>query len=148
MGARRVGRCPHFSSGLSQMWRQFIVPKPIVYVIDDDAAVRDSFHMLFESHDIEVRSYASSEAFLIAAPPLENSCLIVDVNMPELDGIDLLGRLLRDGRMTLTFLMTGGGNMAGLRSTVDRSDVVLVEKPVVARELVAKVRRALGEGRT
>ena len=68
--------------------------------------------------------------------------------MPELDGIDLLGRLLRDGRMTVTFLMTGGGNMTALRSTVDRSDVVLLEKPVVARELVAKVRRALGDGRT
>jgi len=124
------------------------VSKPIVYVIDDDAAVRDSFHVLFESHGIEVRCYASHEAFLVAAPPLENSCLIVDVNMPELDGIDLLGRLLRDGRMTVTFLMTGGGNMTALRSTVDRSDVVLLEKPVVARELVAKVRRALGDGRT
>jgi two-component system response regulator FixJ len=130
------------------MWSKSIVSKPIVYVIDDDAAVRDSFHVLFESHGIEVRCYASHEAFLVAAPPLENSCLIVDVNMPELDGIDLLGRLLRDGRMTVTFLMTGGGNMTALRSTVDRSDVVLLEKPVVARELVAKVRRALGDGRT
>ena len=122
--------------------------KPIVYVIDDDAAVRDSFHVLFESHGIEVCCYASHEAFLVAAPPLENSCLIVDVNMPELDGMDLLARLLRDGRMTVTFLMTGGGNMTALRSMVDRSDVVLLEKPVVARELVAKVRRALGDGRT
>jgi two-component system response regulator FixJ len=130
------------------MWSKSIVSKPIVYVIDDDAAVRDSFHVLFESHGIEVRCYASHEAFLVAAPPLENSCLIVDVNMPELDGIDLLGRLLRDGRMTVTFLMTGGGNMTALRSTADRSDVVLLEKPVVARELVAKVRRALGDGRT
>jgi two-component system response regulator FixJ len=122
--------------------------KPIVYVIDDDAAVRDSFHILFESHGIEVRSYASSEAFLVAAPPLENSCLIIDVNMPELDGIDLLGRLPRDGFMTPTFLITGGGSMASLRSTVDRNDVVLLEKPVVARELVAEVRKALDAGRT
>jgi two-component system response regulator FixJ len=122
--------------------------KPIVYVIDDDAAVRDSFHILFESHGIEVRSYASSEAFLVAAPPLENSCLIIDVNMPELDGIDLLGRLLRDGFMTPTFLITGGGSMASLRFTVGRNDVVLLEKPVVARELVAEVRKALGAGRT
>jgi len=104
--------------------------------------------MLFESHGIEVRSYASSEAFLIAAPPLENSCLIIDVNMPELDGIDLLDRLLREGFMIPTFLMTGGGSTASLRSTVDRNDVVLLEKPMVARELVAEVRKALGEGRT
>jgi two-component system, LuxR family, response regulator FixJ len=124
------------------------VSKPIVYVIDDDAAVRDSFHVLFESHGIEVRCYASSEAFLVAAPPLENSCLIIDVNMPELDGIDLLGRLLRDGFMTPAFLMTGNGTRASLRSTVDWNDVVLLEKPIVARELVAEVKKVLGEGRT
>ena len=122
--------------------------KPIVYVIDDDAAVRDSFHVLFESHGIEVRCYASSEAFLVAAPPLENSCLIIDVNMPELDGIDLLGRLRRDGFMTPTFLMTGGGSMARLRAMVDRNNVVFFEKPMVARELVAEVRKALGEDQT
>jgi two-component system response regulator FixJ len=124
------------------------VSKPIVYVIDDDAAVRDSFHVLFESHGIEVRCYASSEAFLVAAPPLENSCLIIDVNMPELDGIDLLGRLLRDGFMTPAFLMTGNGTRASPRSTVDWNDVVLLEKPIVARELVAQVKKVLGEGRT
>jgi two-component system response regulator FixJ len=75
------------------MWSQFVVSKPIVYVIDDDAAVRDSFHMLFEAHGIEVRCYASSEAFLAAAPPRENSCLLIDVNI-EINGIDLLGRRL------------------------------------------------------
>ena len=137
-----------FSARLPQMWSQFVVSKPIVYVIDDDAAVRDSFHVLFGSHGIEVRCYASSEAFLAAAPPLENSCLLVDVDMPELDGIDLLGRLLRDGFMTPTFLMTGGGIMGSLLSTVDRSDVALLEKPMVAGELVAEVRKALDAGRT
>jgi len=124
------------------------VSKPIVYVIDDDAAVRDSFHVLFESHGIEIRCYASSEAFLVAAPPLENSCLLIDVNMPELNGIALLGRLLRDGFTTPTFLMTGGEVMASLLATVDRNDVVLLEKPMMARELVAEVRKALGDGRT
>jgi two-component system response regulator FixJ len=85
---------------------------------------------------------------LVAAPPLENSCLIIDVNMPELDGIDLLGRLLRDGFMTPAFLMTGNGTRASPRSTVDWNDVVLLEKPIVARELVAQVKKVLGEGRT
>src|ERR1700730_9593599 len=119
-----------FSARLPQMWSQLVVSKPIVYVIDDDAAVRDSFHALFASHGIEVRCYASSEAFLAAAPPLENSCLLIDVDMPELDGIDLLGRLLRDGFMTPAFLMTGNGTRASPRSTVDWNDVVLLEKPI------------------
>ena len=140
--------CTDVGDNAPVIWSQFVVSKPIVYVIDDDAAVRDSFHVLFESHGIEVRCYASSEAFLVAAPPLENSCLIIDVNMPELDGIDLLGRLLRDGFMTPAFLMTGNGTRASPRSTVDWNDVVLLEKPIVARELVAQVKKVLGEGRT
>ena len=140
--------CTDVGDNAPVIWSQFVVSKPIVYVIDDDAAVRDSLHVLFGSHGMEARCYASSEAFLAAAPPLENSCLLIDVDMPELDGIDLLGRLLRDGFMTPTFLMTGGGVMASLLSAVDRNDVVLLEKPVVARELVAEVRKALGAGRT
>lgn len=68
--------------------------------------------------------------------------------MPELDGIDLLGRLLRDGFMTPAFLMTGGGVMASLLSAINRNDVVVLEKPMVARELVAEVRKVLGDGRT
>lgn len=140
--------CTDVGDNVPLIWSQFVVSKPIVYVIDDDAAVRDSFHVLFGSHGIEVRCYASSEAFLAAAPPLENSCLLIDVDMPELDGIDLLGRLLRDGFMTPAFLMTGGGVMASLLSAINRSDVVVLEKPMVARELVAEVRKVLGDGRT
>lgn len=140
--------CTDVGDNVPLIWSQFVVSKPIVYVIDDDAAVRDSFHVLFGSHGIEVRCYASSEAFLAAAPPPENSCLLIDVDMPELDGIDLLGRLLRDGFMTPAFLMTGGGAMASLLSAINRNDVVVLEKPMVARELVAEVRKVLGDGRT
>jgi len=63
------------------------VGKRIVYVIDDDVAVRDSFHVLLEANDLDVRSYASSETFLNDTPPLQNSCLVIDVNMPDLDGL-------------------------------------------------------------
>jgi two-component system response regulator FixJ len=122
------------------------VATPIVYVIDDDAAVRDSFHILLESNGFEVRSYTSTAMFLAETPPLESSCLIVDVNMPELDGIELLGRLRRSGVMVPAVLVTGGRITTTLVSTADRSGVVLLEKPVMAQELVAEIYKALGSG--
>ena len=84
------------------------VAKPIVYVIDDDAAVGNSFHVMLESNGFEVRSYTSAAMFLAETPPLERSCLLVDVNMPELDGIELLARLRRSGVMIPAVLVTGG----------------------------------------
>jgi FixJ family two-component response regulator len=84
--------------------------------------------------------------FLAETPPLESSCLIVDVNMPELDGIELLGRLRRSGVMVPAVLVTGGRITTTLVSTADRSGVVLLEKPVMAQELVAEIYKALGSG--
>ena len=120
------------------------VAKPIVYVIDDDAAVGDSFHVMLESNGFEVRSYTSAAMFLAETPPLERSCLLVDVNMPELDGIELLARLRRSGAMIPAVLVTGGKITTSLVSTADRSGVALLEKPIMAQELVAEIYKALG----
>jgi len=124
------------------------VGKRIVYVIDDDVAVRDSFHVLLEANDLDVRSYASSETFLNDTPPLQNSCLVIDVNMPDLDGIDLLSRLRRNHITSPAILMTGGGVTASLLSFRDRTGVVLLEKPIVAHEFVTHVKRALDDSRS
>jgi two-component system, LuxR family, response regulator FixJ len=119
------------------------VAKLIVYVIDDDAAVRDSLHALLEPNGFEVRSYMSTIMFLAEAPPLEGSCLIIDVNMPELDGIELLGRLRCDGVMVPAILMTGGEISTSVVSRANRCSVALLEKPIIAQELVAQVCKAL-----
>lgn len=119
------------------------VADPIVYVIDDDPAVRDSFHLLLESNGFVVRSYLSTIMFLAEAPPLENSCLVIDVNMPDLDGIELLDQLHRDGLMVPAILMTGGGISTSVCSRANRCGVALLEKPILAQDLVALVYKAL-----
>ena len=119
------------------------VAKPIIYVIDDDPAVRDSVHVLLESSGFEVRSYVSTVMFLAETPPLEGNCLIIDVNMPELDGIELLDRLRREGVRAPAILMTGGGISMSLVSRANRNCAPLLEKPIMARELVGQVHKAL-----
>lgn len=123
------------------------VTKPIVYVIDDDPAVRDSLHVLLESNGFVVRSYLSTIMFLADPLPVDGSCLIIDFNMPDIDGIELLGRLRRDGVMIPAILMTGGGISSSLVSTANRSFVALLEKPILAQELVSQVYKAL-DGRS
>ena len=117
--------------------------KPIVYVIDDDPAVRDSLHVLLESNGFVVRSYPSTIMFLADPLPVDGSCLIIDFNMPDIDGIELLGRLRRDGVTIPAILMTGGGISSSLVSTANRSFVALLEKPILAQELVSQVHKAL-----
>ena len=64
--------------------------KLIAHVIDDDAAVRASVQLLLKGGGIEARPYASGEAFLREATPDDDSCLIIDVDMPGIDGLELL----------------------------------------------------------
>ena len=65
----------------------------VVHVIDDDEAVRDSLSFLLRSAKLHVRAYDSAAAFLNALPGLAAGCVVTDVRMPDLSGIDLLRRL-------------------------------------------------------
>jgi two-component system, LuxR family, response regulator FixJ len=67
--------------------------KSIVHVIDDDQAVRDVLAFQLGSAGIDVRTYESAAGFLKVAPTVQAGCIITDVRMPELSGIDLLRRL-------------------------------------------------------
>jgi CheY-like chemotaxis protein len=69
--------------------------KPIVHVIDDDEAVRQALAFQLGSAGIDVQTYESAAAFLEVAPTVQVGCIITDVRMPELSGIDLLRRLIK-----------------------------------------------------
>jgi len=119
--------------------------KPIAYVIDDDAAVRASLKVLLEEvAGIEVLSFASAGEFLRDAAPNENGCLVIDVDMPDVDGMSLLDRLRRNGIMTPAILVTGAGISQSLCSAAVRHSAALFEKPLLPGELISAVKRVLG----
>jgi two-component system response regulator FixJ len=72
-------------------------PERCVYIVDDDEAVRDSLSVLLESRAYAVKSFGSAPEFLAAAPSLPVGCLIVDIRMPEMDGLELQQRLTGHG---------------------------------------------------
>ena len=84
---------------------------PVVHVIDDDDAARDSLSFLLRSAKIEVRTYETASAFLESIKSLSLGCIITDVRMPEMTGIELLRRLRERGTDVPVIVITGHGDI-------------------------------------
>ena len=122
----------------------------IVHVIDDDEALRDSLTFLLRAAKIEVRSYSSATAFLDECPDINMGCIITDVRMSGMSGIDLLKRLkeLRIGIPVI--VITGHGDVPLAVEAMKLGAVDLLEKPFDDDVLLASVQSALQqrEGQT
>ena len=67
--------------------------EPVVHVIDDDEAARQSLEFLLDCAGLKVKAYESAVEFLKAVPTMEHGCIVTDVRMPEMSGVELIGRL-------------------------------------------------------
>jgi FixJ family two-component response regulator len=116
--------------------------KGTVYVVDDDEAVRDSLQWLLEGNDYRVRCFDSAETFLARLDPREVACLIVDVRMPGMTGLELQDELQRRNvNMPLVFI-TGHGDVPMAVNTMKKGAVDFIEKPFnenVLRDLVDRM---------
>jgi two-component system, LuxR family, response regulator FixJ len=117
--------------------------KRIVYVIDDDDALRESLAFLLGTAQISVQSFTSAKAFLETLPAAKKGCIITDVRMPDLSGIDLLRRL-NDLKVTVpVIVVTGHGDVALAVEAMKIGAVDFLEKPVDDEVLLASVNLAL-----
>jgi two-component system, LuxR family, response regulator FixJ len=119
----------------------------IVYVIDDDDAARDSLAFLLRTADVDVRTYASPKEFLAAAPGIKGGCVITDVRMPEMDGLELLRRLRALDLTLPVIVMTGHGDIPLAVEAMKAGAVDFFEKPFSDDLMLAAVRRAFGRER-
>ena len=118
-----------------------------VYVIDDDDAARDSLAFLFRTADVSVRTYASAAEFLAAAPALKGGCVVTDVRMPQMDGLELLRRLHAVNVGLPVIVMTGHGDIPLAVEAMKAGAADFFEKPFSDDAMLAAVRRALGRRR-
>jgi FixJ family two-component response regulator len=126
--------------------QQPMMPKErVVFVIDDDNAVRHSICMLLESYGIVARPYPSAAAFL-ADSPAAHGCLLVDVEMPGMTGLELLDRLQSSGIAMPAIVMTATPTRL-VRRSVDRVGATLLQKPFRSSELMSSIETALGRYR-
>ena len=84
-------------------------PERCVYIVDDDEAVRDSLSVMLESRTYAVKSFGSAPEFLTAAPSLPLGCLIVDIRMPEMDGLTVLRQIQNLDPGKPVIILTGAG---------------------------------------
>ena len=113
-----------------------------VYVIDDDEAVRDSLDFLLGSADFHVTLFESALDFFNALPSIEFGCVVTDVRMPDIDGIELLKRL-KTGSMFPVVIMTGHGDVPLAVEAMKLGAVDFLEKPFEDDRLIGMIEAAL-----
>jgi two-component system, LuxR family, response regulator FixJ len=122
--------------------------KPTIYVVDDDAGVLGSLRFLLETDGFEVKTFRSGMALLNASASTEADCLVIDYKMPDMNGIDLIGRL-RDHHVAAPVILITGypdANISARAAAAGVEHVLL--KPLLGDGLVKEIRGAILEGRS
>jgi two-component system, LuxR family, response regulator FixJ len=118
-------------------------PEAIVFVVDDDRAMRDSLRWLLESIGLTVRTYATAAEFLREHQPSQPGCLVLDVRMPGMSGLDLQAELVQRGAERPTIVVTGHAEVAMAVRAVKAGAIDFIEKPFSDQLLLDRVRQAL-----
>lgn len=120
---------------------------PIVFVVDDDASVRRSTERLMRSEGLRVQTFATAREFLKQPHTDRPACLILDVRMPGLSGIDLQAELKASGIDVPIIFMTGHGDIPMTVRAMKAGAVEFLTKPVKSRNLIEAVRVAIERDR-
>jgi two-component system, LuxR family, response regulator FixJ len=114
-----------------------------VFVVDDDDPVRDAIGMLLETVDIPYQTFPSAQAFLEAYDPARPGCLVLDIRMPGISGLELQQMLIdRDARIPIIFI-TGHGDVPMAVEAMKRGAVDFIRKPFHDQELLDRIQEAL-----
>jgi two-component system response regulator FixJ len=116
----------------------------VVHVVDDEEAVRKSLAFLLATSGFPVRVHESATGFLTAAPTAGKACLVTDLKMPDLSGVELLERLNGMGVTMPTVVITGHGDVPMAVAAMKAGAVDFIEKPFEDDVLIEAVKRAAG----
>jgi two-component system response regulator FixJ len=116
-----------------------------VHIVDDEESVRKSLAFLLTMCGFAVRVHASATAFLTIAPTLEKGCLVTDLRMPDMSGVELLRRLSEAQALMPAIVVTGHGDVPMAVEAMKAGALDFIEKPFEEDVLVAAVRKAAAE---
>jgi len=117
----------------------------MVHIVDDDEAVRKSLHLLMQSEEIPAQTYASAEDFLDEHAQSKLGCLLLDVRMPGMSGMQLLDLLKQQDVAIPVVFITGHGDIAMAVQAMKAGAIDFIEKPFDSERLLGTVRRCLSE---
>lgn len=117
--------------------------EPVVYVVDDDPVIRESIEALLHSKAIRTQTFPDASAFLNAFDPDIPGCLIADVRMPGVSGLDLQKELHRRGHRIPVIIITGHGDVPMAARAIKGGALDFIQKPFDADQLIARIDEAL-----
>ncbi len=118
----------------------------VVYVVDDDEAVREGISDLVQGMGLISRSFAAAEEFMLAYTPGKPACLLLDVRMPGMSGMELLSKLADKDILLPTVMVTGHGDIPMVTEALRMGAVDFMEKPFREQNLWTSIKRALANG--
>lgn len=119
----------------------------VVFVVDDDPAVRDSIAMLVRADGLEARTFESARSFLAGWEHTDESCVIIDLRLPDLSGLELQERLAATGDAPPIIFLTGFGTVPTAVHALKAGALDFLEKPFDPAALLARVHEALARDR-
>ena len=120
--------------------------RPIVLVVDDDVSVRESLELIIAASGWQPRVFASAEEFLVRPPETVPSCLVLDVGLPALNGLDLQRRIAGRPELPIIFI-TGHGDIPMTVQAMKAGAVEFLTKPLRTEALLSAIRGALERSR-
>src|SRR6266699_1686775 len=123
-------------------------PTPVVFVVDDDVSVRESLELLIDSAGWQSETFASAQGFLSSARVVAPSCLVLDVALPDLNGLELQKRVAVDRIDMPIIFISGYGDVPMTVRAMKAGAVEFLTKPLADEALLSAVRSALERSRT
>src|ERR1700677_4979688 len=105
------------------------VERPLIHVLDDDAWIREALVSLFDSIKLETRTYATARDFLASKLPDKPGCVVLDIRLPDMNGLDFHERLTELGVLLPVVIMTGHGSIPLTVRAMKRGVVDFLQKP-------------------
>ena len=118
-----------------------------VFVVDDDEAVRGSLKLLLKTLSLPVQAYASAQEFLASFDPRRSGCLVLDIRMPGMSGLELQEELNTRGAMLPIIFITGHGDVPMAVEAMRRGAMDFLQKPFRDQDLLDRINKALEKDR-
>jgi FixJ family two-component response regulator len=141
--ARDRGVAPSFDRAVVKEHRLDLMIDATVYVVDDDPALRESLGYLLQSEGLIVRAFEGARQFLAEYDRSTRGCLVVDVRMPEMSGLQLQEHLAAEGSTLPVIVITGHGDVPMAVKALKNGALDFIEKPFADQQLLDRVHEAL-----
>ena len=121
--------------------------RAVVHIVDDDASMRCALEGLFESVGLETRTYAAAGEFLAARPVDKPGCIVIDVRLPDMNGLDFHAQLIQSGVRLPVVMITGYGDIPMTVRAMKRGAVDFLSKPLHDQDMLDAVMAAIERDR-